>query len=86
VLPVADSFGTFEEQHRFYSLQLAPTLFGEWALLAERGRHWVLGQRYLKPRNWPSTLSTSASGAKPNEATGGLVDLFVLDKQDFTSP
>ncbi len=24
--------------HRFYALQLAPTLFGEWALVAEWGR------------------------------------------------
>jgi predicted DNA-binding WGR domain protein len=27
-----------KHMHRFYALQLGPTLFGEWALLAEWGR------------------------------------------------
>lgn len=30
--------GPSRNMHRFYAIQLAPTLFGEWAMVAEWGR------------------------------------------------
>jgi predicted DNA-binding WGR domain protein len=34
-----------KNMHRFYALQLAPTLFGEWVLVAEWGRIGSSGPR-----------------------------------------
>lgn len=51
-----------ENLHRFYSLQLAPTLFGEWALVMEWGRIGSPGT--VREQLFESEQSAAAALAK----------------------
>lgn len=44
---------------RFYALDVLPTLFGEWTLMAERGRIGVSGQR--QRRDYPDKAAALAA-------------------------
>jgi predicted DNA-binding WGR domain protein len=48
--------------HRFYALQIAPTLFGEWALIAEWGRIGSPGR--VKEEVFPTQALAEAAFAK----------------------
>jgi predicted DNA-binding WGR domain protein len=48
--------------HRFYNLHLAPTLFGEWAMIAEWGR--IGSPSTVKEQVFPSEESAEAALTK----------------------
>jgi hypothetical protein len=52
-----DALGTVEEYDHFYAVQIARTLFDEWALIAEWGRIGSSGKvRHFKRKRWPGWL------------------------------
>ena len=48
-----------KNMHRFYALQLAPTLFGEWVLVAEWGR--IGSPETVQQKVFPSLASARAA-------------------------